>query len=98
MELPRRSRHPWIAVCSALLAAEINIHYAYPLLLPPAARRSRLCRRSYPCRPIADPQGIHTRRGKRFEIGIEHQPGVIDFIASSTVLARHLDTASKLAG
>jgi hypothetical protein len=35
VELPQRSRHPWIAVCSALLAAEINIHYAYPLLLPP---------------------------------------------------------------
>ena len=24
-----------IAICSALLAAEINIHYAYPLLLRP---------------------------------------------------------------
>ncbi len=35
VELPRRNRHPWIAICSALLAAEINIHYAYPLLLPP---------------------------------------------------------------
>ena len=35
VELPRRTRHPWIAICSALLAAEINIHYAYPLLLPP---------------------------------------------------------------
>jgi hypothetical protein len=35
VELPRRSRHPWIAICSALLAAEINIHYAYPLLLRP---------------------------------------------------------------
>jgi hypothetical protein len=35
VELPRRSRHPWIAICSALLAAEINIHYAYPFLLRP---------------------------------------------------------------
>jgi hypothetical protein len=35
VELPRRSRHPWIAICSALLAAEINIHYAYPLVVRP---------------------------------------------------------------
>jgi hypothetical protein len=35
VELPRRTRHPWIAICSALLAAEINIHYAYPFLLRP---------------------------------------------------------------
>ena len=35
VELPRRNRHPWIAVCSALLTAEINIHYAYPFLLRP---------------------------------------------------------------
>ncbi|HEX8524233.1 MAG TPA: hypothetical protein VF669_18405 [Tepidisphaeraceae bacterium] len=33
--LPKRSRQPLIEICSALLAAEINIHYAYPLLLPP---------------------------------------------------------------
>jgi hypothetical protein len=32
---PRRSRQPLTAVCAALLAAEINIHYAYPLLTPP---------------------------------------------------------------
>jgi hypothetical protein len=35
VELPGKTRQPWIAICSALLAAEINIHYAYPLLLPP---------------------------------------------------------------
>jgi hypothetical protein len=35
VELPAKTRQPWISVCSALLAAEINIHYAYPLLLPP---------------------------------------------------------------
>ncbi len=33
VELPKRSRQPLIAICSALLAAEINIHSAYPLLL-----------------------------------------------------------------
>lgn len=33
VELPKRSRQPLIAICTALLAAEINIHYAYPLLL-----------------------------------------------------------------
>lgn len=31
VELPKKTRSPLIAVCSALLAAEINIHYAYPL-------------------------------------------------------------------
>jgi hypothetical protein len=35
VELPKRSRQPLIEICSALLAAEINIHYAYPLLLRP---------------------------------------------------------------
>ncbi len=35
VELPKRTRQPLIAICSALLAAEINIHYAYPLLLRP---------------------------------------------------------------
>jgi hypothetical protein len=35
VELPRRTRQPMIAICSALLAAEINIHYAYPLLCRP---------------------------------------------------------------
>lgn len=35
VELPRRTKQPLIAICSALLAAEINIHYAYPLLQRP---------------------------------------------------------------
>jgi hypothetical protein len=35
VELPRRSKTPLIAICSALLAAELNIRYAYPLLLRP---------------------------------------------------------------
>jgi hypothetical protein len=33
--LPERSKHPFTAVCAALLAAEISIHYAYPLLISP---------------------------------------------------------------
>lgn len=35
VELPRTSKQPLIEICSALLAAEINIHYAYPLLMRP---------------------------------------------------------------
>jgi len=35
VELPRRSKQPLIAICAALLAAEINIHYVYPLLTRP---------------------------------------------------------------
>ena len=35
VELPKKTRQPMIDICSALLAAEINIHYAYPLLLRP---------------------------------------------------------------
>ena len=35
VELPKRNKQPLLAVCSALLAAEINIHYAYPLLSRP---------------------------------------------------------------
>jgi hypothetical protein len=35
VELPKRTGEPMIAICSALLAAEINIHYAYPLLRRP---------------------------------------------------------------
>jgi hypothetical protein len=35
VELPPRHKQPLLAVCSALLAAEINIHYAYPLLRRP---------------------------------------------------------------
>ena len=30
--LPGKTRHPLSAICSAVLAAEINIHYAYPIL------------------------------------------------------------------
>lgn len=33
--LPKRQEQPLIAICSALLAAEINIHYLYPFLLGP---------------------------------------------------------------
>jgi hypothetical protein len=35
VELPTHSQQPLLTICSALLAAEINIHYAYPLLLSP---------------------------------------------------------------
>ena len=35
VELPRRTHQPLLSICSALLSAEINIHYAYPLLLRP---------------------------------------------------------------
>jgi hypothetical protein len=35
VELPKRTKHPMIAICTALLAAEINIHYCYPLLERP---------------------------------------------------------------
>ena len=35
VELPKRTKQPMIDICSALLAAEINIHYAYPLLARP---------------------------------------------------------------
>ena len=35
VELPHRTKQPLITICAALLAAEINIHYAYPLLVPP---------------------------------------------------------------
>jgi hypothetical protein len=38
VELPPRTRQPLLAICSALLTAEINIHYAYPLLLRPHGR------------------------------------------------------------
>jgi hypothetical protein len=37
VELPPRRSQPLIAICAALLSAEINIHYAYPLLLHPHA-------------------------------------------------------------
>lgn len=32
VELPRQSKQPLLAICMAMLAAEINIHYVYPLL------------------------------------------------------------------
>jgi hypothetical protein len=35
VELPQASNQPLLSICSALLAAEINIHYAYPLLSRP---------------------------------------------------------------
>lgn len=35
VELPKKSRQPLIDICTALLTAEINIHYAYPLLFRP---------------------------------------------------------------
>ena len=35
VELPKKTKQPLIDICAALLAAEINIHYAYPLLLRP---------------------------------------------------------------
>jgi hypothetical protein len=35
VELPLHNPQPMLAICSALLAAEINIHYAYPLLTRP---------------------------------------------------------------
>src|SRR5881227_622440 len=34
VQLPE-STQPLLAICKALLAAELNIHYAYPLLLGP---------------------------------------------------------------
>ena len=35
VELPRNNAQPLIAICTALLTAEINIHYVYPLLHRP---------------------------------------------------------------
>jgi hypothetical protein len=35
VELPKQSKQPVLAICSALLAAEINIHYVYPLMVRP---------------------------------------------------------------
>ena len=35
VELPKKTKQPLIDICTALLAAEINIHYAYPLLVRP---------------------------------------------------------------
>ncbi len=35
VELPRDTQQPLLRICSALLFAEINVHYAYPLLSRP---------------------------------------------------------------
>ncbi len=35
VELPKNVKQPLVLICSVLLAAEINIHYAYPLLQGP---------------------------------------------------------------
>ena len=35
VELPAKSRQPLLSICTALLSAEINIHYAYPMLARP---------------------------------------------------------------
>ena len=35
VELPPQTTQPLIAICTALLSAELNIHYVYPLLLSP---------------------------------------------------------------
>ena len=35
VEVPRKTTQPLVAICSALLSAEIGIHYAYPLLHRP---------------------------------------------------------------
>ncbi len=43
VELPRLSPQPLLAVCAAMAAAEINIQYAYPLLVRPAGPALALC-------------------------------------------------------
>jgi hypothetical protein len=35
VQVPKRAKNPLVMICAALLAAEINIHYAYPLLISP---------------------------------------------------------------
>ena len=35
VELPVNRRHPMLTLCTALLSAEINIRYVYPLLIRP---------------------------------------------------------------
>jgi hypothetical protein len=35
VELPKKTRQPLLSICTALLSAEINIHYAYPLMSRP---------------------------------------------------------------
>jgi len=43
IELPQRTRHPMVAICAALLSAEISISYAYTFLLPPRRPALALC-------------------------------------------------------
>jgi hypothetical protein len=43
VEIPRRSREPMVELCSTLLSAEINIHYAYPLLVRPSGPALAMC-------------------------------------------------------
>lgn len=38
VELPRNAKQPLFSVCSALLTAEINLHYAYPLFFTKSGR------------------------------------------------------------
>ena len=67
VEMPKRTRQPLMAVCAALLAAEINIHYAYPLLqLPARPGHGPVRRRPHPRRPVAHPKRVHPPRRKRF--------------------------------
>lgn len=35
VELPKNSNKPLLSICTAMLSAEISIHYAYPLLIRP---------------------------------------------------------------
>jgi hypothetical protein len=35
VEFPKKRAHPLMAICSALLSAELNIHYAYPFFIRP---------------------------------------------------------------
>ena len=38
VEVPKDERQPLLALCNALVGAEISIHYAYPLIRPPSQR------------------------------------------------------------
>jgi hypothetical protein len=35
-QFPKQTKQPLTAICAVLLAAEINIHYVYPLMVSPA--------------------------------------------------------------
>ncbi len=61
VELPSKTKQPLLIICSALLAAEINIHYAYPLLLRPHDKPAlaHIRRGSDSCRPDSDSQGFY---------------------------------------